>query len=82
MDDNLVEYRLERHSEKLKEHDVRLKEHDEQIRKLSENSVKLSDSIDALNDNMKSGFGVVKWIGGMFLVQIVGFFFFMVQSLF
>ena len=82
MDDKLVEYRVDEHDKKLAKHDKVLDDHEQKINSLAVSSTKLADSIDNLSNNMEKGFGLLKWLLGVLASGVIGFFFYMIQSLF
>lgn len=82
MDGNLVDYKIQEHDKRLDEHDVKFKEQDEKIVMQDKSIIKLASSIDNLTNKLSSGFSLIKWFTGIFLVELVGFFFFMIKSLF
>lgn len=82
MDDNLIEYRVSEYDDKLKEHDDILNEHEHKINDLVSSNQRLADSVDNLARNVREGFGVLRWLIGLFISGLVGMFFFIIQSLF
>lgn len=81
MDDKLLEYKVDEHDNKIKEHDSRLNEHEHKIEDIVVSNQRLADSIDTLAKNMRDGFGVLRWLIGLFISGLVGMFFFIIQSL-
>lgn len=75
MEDKILEY-------KVKEHDLELKEHAQALRRQGTDIIKLTDSIDGLTKSLQTTMSVVKWFIGVFVVEFIGFFFYMFQSLF
>lgn len=75
MEDKLLEY-------KVNEHDLELKEHAQALRRQGTDIIKLTDSIDGLTKSLQTTMSVVKWFIGVFVVEFIGFFFYMFQSLF
>lgn len=82
MDDKIIEYRVDEHDKKLAEHDKVLDDHEQKINSLAVSSTKLADSIDNLSSNMEKGFSLMKWLLGVLASGVIGFFFYMIQSLF
>ena len=74
MEDKLLEY-------KVKEHDLELKEHAQALRRQGTDKIKLTDSIDGLTKSLQTTMSVVKWFIGVFVVEFIGFFFYVVQTL-
>lgn len=74
MEDKLLEY-------KVKEHDLELKEHAQALRRQGTDIIKLTDSIDGLTKSLQTTMSVVKWFIGVFVVEFIGFFFYVVQTL-
>ena len=81
MDDKLLEYKVGEHDDKLKEHDTILNEHEHKINDLASSNQRLADSVDNLANSMKEGFGLLKWLIGLFISGLVGMFFFIIQSI-
>lgn len=75
MEDKLLEY-------KVNEHDLELKEHAQALRRQGTDIIKLTDSIDGLTKSLQTTMSVVRWFIGVFVVEFIGFFFYMFQSLF
>lgn len=77
MDGNnkLIEYKVEEHDREIKEHSIAL-------RKQGGDIIKLTHSLEGLTAQLKNTMNVVKWFIGIMVVQFVGFFFYMIQSLF
>lgn len=75
MEDKILEY-------KVNEHDLELKEHAQALRRQGTDIIKLTDSIDGLTKSLQTTMSVVKWFIGVFVVEFIGFFFYMFQSLF
>lgn len=82
MDDRVLEYKVGEHDKRLDEHDRVLGEHEHKINDLATSNIRLADSVDNLAKNMEKGFGYMKWFLGLLASGIVGFFFYMIQSLF
>lgn len=82
MDDKVLEYKVGEHDKKLDEHDRVLGEHEHKINDLVTSNIRLADSVDSLSKNMEKGFTLMKWFIGVLASGIVGFFFYMIQSLF
>ena len=82
MNDELVNYKITEHDEKLKEHDKVLDEHEHKINDTNASMIRLADSVDNLSKNVEKGFLLMKWFIGLFAAGIVGFFFYMIQTLF
>lgn len=81
MDDRFLEYKVEEHDEKLKKHDNILDEHEHMLNELATSNQRLADSIDRLTDNVRAGFGTFRWVIGVGITSLVGFFFFIIQSM-
>ena len=82
MNDEIVNYKITEHDEKLKEHDKMLDNHEHRINDTNTSMIRLADSVDNLSKNVEKGFLLMKWFIGLFATGIVGFFFYMIQSLF
>lgn len=82
MNDEIVNYKITEHDAKLKEHDKVLDEHEHKINDTNISVVKLADSVDNLTKSMDKGFSLLKWFISLFATGIVGFFFYMIQTLF
>ena len=82
MDDRVLEYKVDEHDKRLDEHDRVLGEHEHKINDLATSNIRLADSVDNLAKNMEKGFTLMKWFLGLLASGIVGFFFYMIQSLF
>ena len=82
MNDEIVNYKIAEHDEKLKEHDKMLDEHEHKINDTNASMIRLADSVDNLSKNVEKGFSLMKWFIGLFAAGIIGFFFYMIQSLF
>lgn len=74
-DSKLLEYRVS-------EHDSELKEHAQALRRQGTDIIRLTESIDNLSKSLQTTMSVVKWFIGIFVVEFVGFFFYMFQTLF
>lgn len=73
-DSKLLEYRVN-------EHDVELKEHAQALRRQGTDIIKLTESIDNLTKSLQTTMSVVKWFIGVFVVEFIGFFFYVIQTL-
>ena len=82
MDKEVLEYKVGEHDKKLTEHDRVLGEHEHKINDLAASNIRLADSVDSLSKNMEKGFTLMKWFLGLLASGIIGFFFYMIQSLF
>ena len=82
MNDDMLEYKVGEHDKKLTEHDKKFEEQEHKINDLVVSNTKLADSVDSLSKNMEKGFTLMKWFIGLLASGIVGFFFYMIQSLF
>lgn len=82
MNDKVLEYKVDEHDKRLDEHDKVLGEHEHKINDLAASNIRLADSVDSLSKNMEKGFTLMKWFLGLLASGIVGFFFYMIQSLF
>lgn len=82
MDKEVLEYKVGEHDKRLDEHDKVLGEHEHKINDLAASNIRLADSVDSLSKNMEKGFTLMKWFLGLLASGIVGFFFYMIQSLF
>lgn len=82
MDDKVLEYKVGEHDKRLDEHGRVLEEHEHKINDLATSNIRLADSVDNLAKNMEKGFTLMKWFIGLLASGIVGFFFYMIQSLF
>lgn len=81
MDEKLLEYKVGEHDDKLKKHDTILNEHEHMLNDLVNSNQRLADSIDKLTDNVRAGFGMFRWLIGLGITSLVGFFFFVIQSM-
>ena len=59
-----------------------LDEHEHKINDTNASMIRLADSVDNLSKNVEKGFSLMRWFIGLFATGIVGFFFYMIQSLF
>ena len=82
MNDEIVNYKITEHDEKLKEHDKMLDEHEHKINDTNASMIRLADSVDNLSKNVEKGFSLRKWFIGLVATGIIGFFFYMIQTLF
>ncbi|UVX69112.1 MAG: hemolysin [Bacteriophage sp.] len=79
---DIIEYKIAEHDNRLDEHEKRLDKQREDINTQDKAIMMLTNSIDNLAKQLAQGFSVVKWLGGIFLAEVIGFFFFMIRSLF
>ena len=79
MNDEIVNYKITEHDEKLKEHDKMLDDHEHRINDTNTSIIKLADSVDNLSKNVEKGFSLMKWFIGLLVGSFVAFFFYAIQ---
>lgn len=72
MADNLIDYKVEQHGEKLKEHDRLFKEQAEKLNSHEKTIVVLAQSIENLVEQLATTNSMVKWFIGIVVTQMLG----------
>ncbi|MBS5788829.1 MAG: hemolysin XhlA family protein [Clostridioides difficile] len=73
MNEDLIKFQLEDHDNQLKVHSMKLE-------KIEQQQTKFSIQIENLCSDLKDLTGALKWLVGVLITTLIGFFIYMVQS--
>ncbi len=73
MNEELISY-------KLNDHDDQLKIHSKRLDKIEQQQVTFAVQIENLCSDLKDLTGVLKWLVGVLITTLIGFFIYMVQA--
>ncbi|MBU5307540.1 hemolysin XhlA family protein [Clostridioides mangenotii] len=73
MNEDLIKFQLDDHENQLKAHSVKLE-------KIEQQQTKFSIQIENLCSDLKDLTGALKWLVGVLITTLIGFFIYMVQS--